>query len=111
MSRRGVIFVAPSGSGLKNYGEKKIMGYTEKGEGVSLRIQGADVQKVLGTVHKMNMGGNVVVLDGRARASSGQALQEETIPFRTGWTCSAQPRRSRGSCRNRRSKTGVQQSD
>ena len=29
-----------------------------------MRIQRADVKKVLCSVHKMNMGGNVVVLDG-----------------------------------------------
>ena len=29
-----------------------------------MRIQCADVKKVLGSVHKMNMGGNVIVLDG-----------------------------------------------
>ena len=37
---------------------------TDDGEAVSLRIQCADVKKVLGSVHKMNMGGNVIVLDG-----------------------------------------------
>ncbi len=29
-----------------------------------MRIQCADVKKILGSVHKMNLGGNVVVLDG-----------------------------------------------
>ncbi len=41
-----------------------IIGYTEDGEGVSLRIQCADAQNLLGSVRKMNMGGNAVVLDG-----------------------------------------------
>ncbi len=29
-----------------------------------MRIKRADVKKALGSVHKMNVGGNVVVLDG-----------------------------------------------
>jgi hypothetical protein len=64
MSKRGIGFIAANGSNIKNYGEKKIVGYTDDGEGVSLRIQCADVKKVLGSAHKMNLGGNVVVLDG-----------------------------------------------
>ncbi len=55
MSRRGVGFVAANGSGITNYGETNIVGYTENGEGAALRIQCADVKKVLGSVLKMNM--------------------------------------------------------
>ena len=64
MSRRGIGFVAANGSGIKSYGEKKIVGYTDNGEAVSMRVQCADVKKVLCSVHKKNLGGNVVVLDG-----------------------------------------------
>ncbi len=64
VSRRGVGFVAASGSKIKNYGDKRIIGHTEDGEGVSLRIQRAGVKKVLGSVRKMIMGGIVVALDG-----------------------------------------------
>ena len=64
MSETGIGFVAANGSGIKNYGEKKTAGYTDDGEGVSMRAQCADVKKVLRSVHKMNLGGNVVVLDG-----------------------------------------------
>ena len=64
MSRRGIGFVAANESGIKNYGEKKIVGYTDDGESVSMRVQRADVKKILCSVHKMNLGGNVVVLDG-----------------------------------------------
>ncbi len=46
-----------------------------------------------------------------ARAVSGQLLREESVWVQMGWTCSMRPRRSRGSCRIRRSKTGGQQSD
>ena len=64
MSRKGIGFVAANGSEIKNYGEKLIVGYTDEGGAVSMKVQCADVKKVLCSVHKMNMGGNVVVLDG-----------------------------------------------
>ena len=64
MSKKGIGFVAANGSSIKNYGEKRIAGYTDDGEGVSLKIQCADVRSFLGSVHKMNLGGNAVVLDG-----------------------------------------------
>ena len=40
------------------------MGYTDDGESVSMRVQRTDVKKMLCSAHKMNLGGNVVVLDG-----------------------------------------------
>ncbi len=40
------------------------MGSTDDGESVSKRVQRADVKKALCSAHKMNLGGNVVVLDG-----------------------------------------------
>ena len=51
MSRRGIGYIAADGSWIKNYGQKNIVGYT-----FSLRMQCADVKKVLGSVHKMNGG-------------------------------------------------------
>ena len=65
-SKNNVGFVAANGSRIDNYGERKVSGYTEDGTGISLRMTCADVQKVLGSVHRMNKGGNVVVLDGDA---------------------------------------------
>ena len=38
--------MAASGSSIKSYGEKKIVGYTDNGEAVSMRVQCADVKKV-----------------------------------------------------------------
>jgi hypothetical protein len=64
MSKKGIGYVAANGSGIKNNGEKNIVGYTDDGERVSMRVQCSDVKKVLCSVHKMNLGGNVVVLDG-----------------------------------------------
>ncbi len=56
--------MAANGSSIKNFGEKRIVGHTESGEGMRMKIQCAEVKKVLGSVHKMNMGGNIFVLDG-----------------------------------------------
>ena len=79
MSKRGRGYVAANGSGIKNYGEKKIAGYTDDGEGVSMRVQCADVKKVLCSVHKKHLRGNVVALDGRRsymqNKESGQNLE------------------------------------
>ncbi len=38
VSKRGIGFFAASGSEVKNYEEKRIVGYTEDGEGVHLWI-------------------------------------------------------------------------
>ncbi len=78
MSRRGIGSVAAIGGGIKNYGEKKIIGYAEDGEGVSLRMQHADEKKVLGSVRKMNLGGNVVVLDGSWSSVQNKETNEKT---------------------------------
>ena len=59
MSKRGIGYVAANGSSIKNYGEKKIVGYTDDGESVSMRVQRAVVKKVLCSGHKMNLRGNV----------------------------------------------------
>ncbi len=49
--------MAANGRGIKSYIEKKIVGYTDNGEAVSMRVRCADVKKVLWSVHKMNLGG------------------------------------------------------
>lgn len=51
-------------SEIKNCREKKTVGHTEDGEGVSLRTQCTDAKKAVGSVHKMNVGSNVLALDG-----------------------------------------------
>ncbi len=56
--------MATNRSSVKNSGEKRIVGYVDGGEAVSMRAQRADVKKGLCSVHKVNLGGNVVVLDG-----------------------------------------------
>jgi predicted RNA-binding protein len=64
MSKNRISFVAANGSKIDNYGERKVIGHTDEGEGVTMRMTCADVQKVLGSVHRINMGGNRVMLDG-----------------------------------------------
>ena len=85
MSKRGIGFVAANGSGIKSYGEKKIAGYTDDGEGVSMRVQCADVKNVLCSVHKMNLGCNVVVLDsGRSYMQNEGSGQKTKIHYKDG---------------------------
>jgi hypothetical protein len=64
MSKKGVGHVAAKGSSIKNYGEKKIAGYADDGESMTMRTQRRDIKKVLCSAHKMNLGGDAVVLDG-----------------------------------------------
>ncbi len=74
--KNGLGYVAANGGKVETFGAKRIVGYTESGDGVSMKIQHADVKKVVGSVHKMNVQGNVVVLDGNKsyaqRMESGQ---------------------------------------
>jgi hypothetical protein len=85
MSKKGIGFVAANGSAIKNYGEKRVVGYTEDGEGVSIKITCADVDKVLGSVHRFNAGGNVVVLDGGSSYMQNKKTGQKTrIEYESG---------------------------
>ena len=85
MSKRGIGYVAANGSSIKNYGEKKIVGYTDDGESVSVRVQCADVKKALCSVHKMSLGRNVVVLDGgRSYTQNKETGQKTRINYEEG---------------------------
>ena len=55
-----------------------MVGYTEDGEGVSIKITCADVDKVLGSVHRFNTGGNVVVLDGGSSYMQNKKTGQKT---------------------------------
>ncbi len=67
----------------KTIEKSELSGCTDDGEGVSMRIQCADVRNVLGSVHKMSLGGNVVVLDGdrsyKQNKETGDRLPSHTI--------------------------------
>ena len=43
------------GARLKITQKRRIVGHTESGDGLSVKIQSADVKKVLGSVHNMNI--------------------------------------------------------
>ena len=63
-SRAGKGYMAANGSKIANYGGKKVVGCTDEWTGISMNMQCADVRKTLASVHRMNQGGNAVVLDG-----------------------------------------------
>ncbi len=46
MPRRRIGYVAADGGNVKNYGEKKIVGYTDDAEGARLRAQCADANNL-----------------------------------------------------------------
>ncbi len=52
--------------------ERRIVGHTESGDGLSMNVQRTDVQKVFGSAHKITMGGNVVALDGTRRCTQNK---------------------------------------
>ena len=64
-STKGQGYSAANGTIIRNHGEKRLVGRTEKGELISMAMQCADVTRVLGSVHRMNQGGSVVVFDGK----------------------------------------------
>ena len=63
-SKTGKSYMAANGSKIANFGEKKVVGYTDDWTGISMTMQCADVRKTLASVHRMNQGGNKVILDG-----------------------------------------------
>ena len=54
------------------------MGYTDEGESISMKVQRADVKKALCSVLKMNLGGNVVVLDGERSYVQNKETNKKT---------------------------------
>ncbi len=59
-----------------------IAGYTDDGEGISMKAQCSDVKNVLCSVHKLNLGGNVVVLDGgRSYVQNKEGRQKTKILY------------------------------
>ncbi len=78
MSKRGAGSVAANGSSIKNYGEKKVVGHTDGGEGESTQAQRADVKKCTRSVRKMNLRGNAVVLDGKRSYTQNDETGKKT---------------------------------
>ena len=84
MSEARVGFVAANGSRIANFGEKQVMGWTDEGDPVSMRMTVADVNKVLGSVHRMNLGGNKVVLNGGDSYMEGRNGRRTKIHYKNG---------------------------
>ncbi len=62
-----------------------IVGYTDDGGNVSMRVRCADVKKVLRSVLEVNLGGNVVVLDGgESYTQSNENGQKTRIKYGEG---------------------------
>jgi hypothetical protein len=86
-SRSGKCYSAANGSAIKNYGEKKLSGFTLDGSPFSMSVQCADVKRTLGSVYRLNQGGNMVVLDGKdscminKRSGKGIPIKEENGQF------------------------------
>ena len=64
-SQAGKGYAAANGSKIANHGEKMLKGVTGEGLPFSMAVQCAEVTKTLGSVYRLNQGGNVVVLDGK----------------------------------------------
>ena len=77
-SRNGRNFRAANGTFIKNYGEKKILGSTEDGRTIQMRMTVADVGKVLMSVAKVCESGYRVVFD-----EEGSYMEEKRSGTRT----------------------------
>ncbi len=64
-SAAGKGYSAANGTKIANHGEKTLKGITETGAPFSMNIQCADVTRALGSVYRLNQGGNSVVLNGK----------------------------------------------
>jgi hypothetical protein len=84
MSEAGIGFVAANGTKIENFGEKQVVGYTDEGDPVGMRMTVADVHKVLGSVHNMNLGGNKVVLDGERSFMESRSGRRTKIHYKDG---------------------------
>ena len=62
-SKTGRHYRAANGTAIRNYGQRVVRGTNAVGMPVSLPIQVADVNKVLGSVREMVKAGNKVVFD------------------------------------------------
>ena len=85
-SKNGIGYIAANGTKIKNYGEKLIKGRTDDRTNVSMATQCADVTKTLGSVYRINQGGNGVWLDGNnsclvEKNGEKQKIMEENGQF------------------------------
>ncbi len=84
ISKSFVGFVAVKGSNIKSHAERRAVSYTDGCEGISVKMQCADAQKVCASRRKMNMGGDVVLLAGGKSYMQNKSSWRET---RVGHEC------------------------
>ena len=63
-SKNGIGYIAANATKINNYGDKLIKGRTDDGMDASMAMQCTDVTNTLGSVYRINQGGNQVWLDG-----------------------------------------------
>ncbi len=84
--KQGIAHFAANGSSSKKYGEKRVIGHTDSGEGLNT-IQRAEVKKVLGSARQMNVGRNVAVLDGKKSHEQNKETCQKTRTDYEGAMC------------------------
>jgi hypothetical protein len=84
MSVAGAGFVAASGPRIANFGEKQATVWTDEGHPVSMRMTVPDVNKLLGSVHRMKLGGNKVALNGSNSHMEGRDGRRTRIHYKGG---------------------------
>ena len=82
-SKSGRHYRAANGTPIKNYGQRVVRGTNEAGTPVSLPIQVADVNKVLGSVREMVKAGNKVVFDEDANGKPCSYVEYKKTGMRT----------------------------
>ena len=60
-SKAGKNYRAANGTTIKNYGERRLEGWNEKGTKTGITMQVADVGKVLGSVSRMTEANNTII--------------------------------------------------
>eukprot|EP00959_Pyramimonas_sp_CCMP1952_P461238 9481258-Pyramimonas_sp.AAC.3 len=82
-SKQGKHYSAANGTTIKNYGQRVITGRNESGNPVSMPIQVAEVNKVLGSVREMVNAGNRVVFDQNSNGKSISHVEHKATGKRT----------------------------
>ena len=82
-SKAGMNYKAANGSTIRNYGERRLEGWNQKGKKTGITIQVAEVTKVLGSVGKMTEAGNTIIFSkGRSIITSDPSGKIAEAAFR-----------------------------
>ena len=83
LTKTGKHYRAANGSAIRNYGQRVVRGTNENGTPVSLPIQVADVNKVLGSAREMLETGNRIVLDRDEQGRSCSYIEHKSSGQKT----------------------------